>query len=61
MPKPMQIFGYVIPLTYYIEILRGVIIRGAGVPELWRSILPMIGYGLLIFVLASIRFARSTR
>ncbi|MGA7747686.1 MAG: ABC transporter permease [Candidatus Aquilonibacter sp.] len=61
MPLPMQIFGYVIPLTYYIEILRGIIIRGAEIAQLWPSILPMLGYGVAIFVLASVRFARSTR
>ena len=61
MPVPMQIFGYVIPLTYYIEILRGIISRGAGVAQLWSSIVPMVAYGLATFVLASVRFARSTR
>jgi ABC-type multidrug transport system permease subunit len=61
MPLPMQIFGYAIPLTYYIEILRGVVIRGAGVAQLWTSIVPMLAYGLAIFIAASIRFARSTR
>ncbi|HTU68834.1 MAG TPA: ABC transporter permease [Candidatus Baltobacteraceae bacterium] len=61
MPVPMQIFGYVIPLTYYIEILRGIIIRGAGVAQLWPSIVPMLAYGVIIFVMASIRFARTTR
>lgn len=61
MPEPMQLFGYVIPLTYYIEILRGIIVRGAGIPELWRSMLAMLAYGVATFVLASIRFVRSTR
>lgn len=61
MPVPMQIFAYFIPLTYYIEILRGIIVRGAGLDQLWPSALMMIGYGTLIFIIASIRFARSTR
>ncbi len=61
MPEPMQIFAFAIPLTYYIEILSGIIIRGAGVAQLWPSILPMTAYGVLIFVMASVRFARSTR
>jgi ABC-type multidrug transport system permease subunit len=61
MPLPMQIVGYFIPLTYFMEILRGIIIRGAGLAELWPWVLPMLGYGIAIFVLASIRFARSTR
>jgi len=61
MPEPMQLFGYVIPLTYYIEILRGIIVRGAGIAELWRSMVAMLAYGVITFVLASIRFVRSTR
>lgn len=61
MPLPMQWFGYVIPLTYYIEILRGIIVRGAGLDQLWPSATMMMLYGVVIFVLATIRFARSTR
>ncbi len=61
MPEAMQLFGYAIPLTYYIEILRGIVIRGAGVAQLWTSIVPMLLYGLAIFIAASIRFARTTR
>ncbi len=61
MPVPMQIFGYFIPLTYYIEILRGIIVRGAGLDQLWPSVLLMLGYGAVIFIIATIRFARSTR
>jgi ABC-type multidrug transport system permease subunit len=61
MPVPMQIVAYAIPLTYYIDILRGIILRGAGLAELWPSVLPLFGYGLLVFALASIRFARTTR
>lgn len=61
MPLPMQWLGYLVPLTYYIEILRGVIVRGAGLVQLWPLASMMALYGLLIFVLASVRFARSTR
>jgi ABC-2 type transport system permease protein len=61
MPWLMQLVGYFIPLTYYIDILRGIILRGAGVSDLWRSILLMTGYGAAVFALASIRFARTTR
>ena len=61
MPLPMQIVGYVIPLTFFVEILRGIIVRGAGLAQLWGWVLPMALYGVGIFVLASLRFARSTR
>ena len=61
MPLTMQIVGLFIPLTYYIDILRGIILRGAGVVQLWPSIALMFGYGIVVFALASYRFARTTR
>ncbi len=60
MPWVMQLLGYAIPLTYFLEILRGIILRGAGVAELWPSIAAMMGLGLFLIVAASVRFARST-
>lgn len=61
MPAPIQAFSYAIPLTYYVEILRGIILRGAGLAELWPSVVPLFAYGLVIFALASYRFATTTR
>jgi ABC-type multidrug transport system permease subunit len=61
MPVPMQIVAYAIPLTYYIDILRGIILRGAGLADLWPSVIPLFAYGIVVFAFASIRFARTTR
>jgi ABC-type multidrug transport system permease subunit len=61
MPVPMQVAGALIPLTYYIQILRGIILRGAGIAELLPAIVPLFVYGLIIFVIASLRFERSVR
>ncbi len=61
MPIPMQIVSYAIPLTYYIEILRGIILRGAGLADLWQYVVPLFAYGIVVFALSSYRFARSTR
>jgi ABC-type multidrug transport system permease subunit len=61
MPEPMQIVAYFIPMTYYVEILRGIILRGAGAVELWPYAVPLFAYGIAIFVVASVRFARTAR
>jgi ABC-type multidrug transport system permease subunit len=61
MPAPMQAVAYLIPMTYYIDILRGIILRGAGVVDLWTSIVPLFAYGLIIFAISSYVFARATR
>lgn len=60
MPWIMQLLGYAIPLTYFLEILRGIILRGAGLPQLWPSVTAMLALGLFLIIVASVRFARST-
>ena len=60
MPWIMQLVGYAIPLTYFLEILRGIILRGAGLPELWPSVTAMLTLGFALIGAASVRFARST-
>lgn len=61
MPAPIQPVAYLIPMTYYLDVLRGVILRGAGVAELWPSILPLFVYAVAIFATSSYVFARKTR
>ncbi len=60
MPPIMQWAGYLIPLTYFFEILRGIILRGAGAGDLIGPIVAMLVFGTVVLVAASIRFTRST-
>ncbi|MDQ2664002.1 MAG: ABC transporter permease [Candidatus Eremiobacteraeota bacterium] len=60
MPPVMQWLSYGIPLTYFLQIIRGIILRGAGLPELWPSVVSMFALGIALLVLASARFARRT-
>jgi ABC-2 type transport system permease protein len=47
MPPLFQAISHLIPATYYIQILRGIILRGAGISELWLPgiILTLMGCG----------------
>jgi ABC-2 type transport system permease protein len=60
MPAPIQPVSYALPLTYFLEILRGIIVRGAGLSDLWFPALATVGFGIVVLGLASIRFARTT-
>lgn len=58
MPAILQWLGYAIPLTYFLEILRGIVLRGAGLRELWPSVLAMLALGVFLLGIASVRFSR---
>lgn len=45
MPPFFQAISHLIPATYYIQILRGIILRGAGIGELWVSAAVLIVMG----------------
>jgi len=58
MPPIFQAIAHVIPATYYIRILRGIILRGAGLRELWlnAAVLTLMGCGAIL--LAARQFVR---
>ena len=58
MPRLIYPFTTIIPVTYFLEILRGIILRGAGWPELWRQALILLGMGVGILAVATARFQK---
>jgi ABC-2 type transport system permease protein len=58
MPLPIQYLGNIIPLTYFLDILRGIMLKGIGINYLWGDIIPLLGFGLGIIALASWRFRK---
>jgi len=56
MPLPINWLGYGIPLTYFITILRGIILKGVGIEYLWKQVLVLGMVGIAILSLATIRF-----
>jgi len=56
MPRAFQVVTHAVPLRYYVEVLRGVFLKGVGLEVLWPQGLAMLGLGLAILTLARIRF-----
>lgn len=50
--------GYILPLTYFIEIARGVMLRGAPIGALWLSFVYLAAIGAVVLGLATVRFRR---
>ncbi len=56
MPKFFYVLSYFVPATYFINITRGIILRGAGWVHLWTDALALFTMGTLLLVLAARRF-----
>ncbi|HZD23323.1 MAG TPA: ABC transporter permease, partial [Acidimicrobiia bacterium] len=53
--------GYLLPLTYFNSVAKGVMLRGAGLGDLLAPLGLLALLGTVIFGLAVIRFARQLR
>jgi len=58
MPQWIQPITYLIPLRYYLTILRGVILKGDGLLQLIPETLTLLGIGIFILIASSLRFRK---
>ncbi len=58
MPWPAQWLGEVLPLTHFLRIVRGILLRGASLAELQRDIWPLIAFAAIALSLALLRFRK---
>jgi len=58
MPQVVQYLTYLNPLRYFIEIVRGVFLKGSGFSVLWPQLACLIVYGFLILSLSAARFRK---
>lgn len=56
MPWPIYLIGFLLPLTYFLVILRGIIIKGIGLSYLWDNFWPMLLLGCALIYISSKRF-----
>lgn len=55
MPAVIQPVTYLIPLRYFIVILRGIFLKGVGLETLWPDALALFAWGVAILTLATLR------
>jgi ABC-2 type transport system permease protein len=58
MPEAIQPFTYLIPLRYFLVILRGIFLKGVGLETLWPDALALFAWGVGILVLATLRSSK---
>lgn len=58
MPLPFYVVSCLIPATYFVNIARGVILRGAGLAHLWSDAFVLLAMGAVLLLLAAKRFQK---
>ena len=58
MPTLFYWFGSILPTTYYINLLRGIILRGAYLSDHTDDLLILAGMGVFLFAVCALRFRK---
>jgi ABC-2 type transport system permease protein len=56
MPAIFYAIGSVLPATYYIELERAIVLRGASLQDFWFNIIILAAMGFALFSLCALRF-----
>ena len=59
MPLVARWLAYALPLTYYLTILRGILLKGIGIQYLWHETLILLGFAGLLIVISVRRFSKT--
>jgi len=59
MPAVFQWIGALLPLTHFLKVLRGILLKGVGVPELWREMLILLLFATVLIALSVRRFQKT--
>jgi ABC-2 type transport system permease protein len=59
MPAPAQWLGAALPLTYFLRMMRGILLRGVGLESLWREALVLVGFSVGLIGMSVRRFRKT--
>ena len=58
MPRPAQYIAEIFPLTHFVRIVRGILLRGATLGEVSRELWPLLAFFLVTMALSVLRFRK---
>jgi ABC-2 type transport system permease protein len=58
LPPFLQWVGAAMPLTYFLTLVRGVIVKGVGIDILWPQVVGLVVLGVTVFTIAVVRFQK---
>lgn len=56
LPVWLQALSSIVPATYFLQIIRGIILKGVGAQELWKPLAALSGMGLLLMAISIKKF-----
>lgn len=59
MPGVLYMVSNVLPVTYFMQIVRGIIVRGAGFADLWPSVAALLLITVILLTISTSRFRKS--
>jgi ABC-2 type transport system permease protein len=59
MPEWAQAIGQALPLTHFLRVLRGILLKGNGFADVWPDIWPILLFGLLVMAFGALRYRRT--
>jgi ABC-2 type transport system permease protein len=59
MPQWAQYIGEALPATHFLRIIRGILLKDNGLPEIWPELWPLLVFTLVVGSIALFRFRRT--
>jgi ABC-2 type transport system permease protein len=59
MPEPAQWIGLLVPLTYFLQVLRGILLKDAGIEAVWTEALVLALFAAAVIALSVRRFSKT--
>jgi ABC-2 type transport system permease protein len=59
MPGWAQVIGEVLPLTHFLRLIRGVLLKGNGAAQMWVHVWPLLLFTAVVLAIGLKRFRRT--
>ena len=56
MPPAANEIGLILPLTHFLQIMRGIVLKGVGLEVLWPQALALVGFSTAFIAFSTLRF-----
>jgi ABC-2 type transport system permease protein len=58
MPRVVQWVAEILPLTHFLRLIRGIMLRGASLLELWPNVVALLAFTAVMMAAAILRFRK---